>query len=82
MASHYGEQVRDWWWYKTSPKDAGQALIAWEGRPSIPATKGAENVRLFKATWTNPQPDLEVTQLDFILGKTEMHPFVVAITAE
>jgi hypothetical protein len=43
---------------------------------------GAESVRLFKATWTNPLPDVEITSLDFILGKSSVRPFVVAITAE
>jgi hypothetical protein len=30
----------------------------------------------------NPSPDVEVTSLDFILGKKSVGPFVVAITAE
>jgi hypothetical protein len=79
----YGEHLRNSW---HMPKDyqepASQAVIAWEGHPSVPIKMGAESVRLFKATWTNPLPDVEITSLDFILGKSSVRPFVVAITAE
>jgi hypothetical protein len=79
----YGEQVRDWCWLKKDPKEARQAVIAWEGRPGkLRADLGVECVRLYKATWTNPQPDIEVSSIDFVLSKTRLRPFVVAITAE
>lgn len=78
----YGEQVRDWWWSAKAPKEASQAAIVWEGHPPIPTKSGAESVRLFKATWTNPAPDVEVRDLDFVLGKANVRPFVIAITAE
>ena len=79
----YGEQLRDsWWWSARSPKEADKAVIAWEGHPPQVTKRGVESVRLFKATWTNPLPEVEVTRLDFVIGKVRVRPFVVAITAE
>jgi hypothetical protein len=75
----YGEHVRDWWFNDGQPKEATQAIIAWEGHtPSV----AGKDIRLFKATWTNPQRDVEITHLDFVLGKELVRPFVVAITVE
>ena len=81
----YGEQLRNSWYVPKDlqePETASQAVIAWEGHPPMPTKAGAESVRLFKATWINPLPDVEVTSVDFVLGKTSIRPFVVAITAE
>jgi WD40 repeat protein len=78
----YGKQVRDWWWWAKDPQKVSEAVIAWEGHSPIPLAQGAENVRVFQATWKNPRPDIEVIHLDFIRGQTKVDPFVLAITAE
>jgi hypothetical protein len=74
----YGEHVRDWWWNYNHPREASQAVIAWEGHPPVLA----QSVRLFKATWTNPRPDIEIQELDFVSGEAPVEPTLVAITAE
>ena len=38
--------------------------------------------RLFKFSWENPFPDLEVESLDFESRMTDSRPFIIAITAE
>ena len=53
-------------------------MIAWEGHPPVLA----QSVRLFKATWTNPRPDIEIQELDFVSGEAPVEPTLVAITAE
>jgi hypothetical protein len=80
----YGEHLRHLYQEEMlqEPKEAGQAVIAWDGHPPRPTKAGVVSVRLFKATWTNPLPDVEVTGLDFVLGKKDVSPLVVAITAE
>ena len=79
----YGEQVRDWWWWpEQEPLEANQATIAWRGRASLWNLPGNRGVRLFKASWTNPQPDLEITRLEYRIGETALKPLVVAVTAE
>jgi hypothetical protein len=79
----YGEHVRDlWWWLQKEPLEARQASVAWRGRAAIGDLSGRDGVRLHKATWNNPQPELEITRLEFRVGDTSMKPMVVAITAE
>lgn len=79
----YGRHVRDLWWRPgREPLDASEALLAWRGRAAIGDLSGTDGVRLFKATWTNPQPDLEVARIEFRVGETSMKPLVVGATAE
>lgn len=72
----YGVQLRDWWWIKRDALEATEAVIAWRGQSEFPTR------RLFKATWSNPQPDLEIAALELRVGRTSQHPIVLAITAE
>jgi WD40 repeat protein len=79
----YGEHVRDWWWWPNlEPLEAKQATVVWRGCAAILNQPGSNRVRLFKASWTNPQPDAEITRLEYRIGETALKPFVVAITAE
>ena len=79
----YGNQVRDWFFHEELPEDASHAVIAWKGHaPDDRGTMGGGKVRLFKATWTNPVPEVEIRSLDFVLDTGNVCPFVVAITAE
>ena len=85
----YGEHLLNYYWYpknlwhlKDEPLEATKATLAWRG-PAL----GLDNpelggLRLFKATWANPQPDLEIASLEFQTGDNGVKPFVVAITAE
>jgi hypothetical protein len=77
----YGEHVRDLWWDPAEePLDANQATAVWRGVGlRLPHLKG---VRLFRASWTNPQPDLEIDRLELRIGESNLKPIVVAITAE
>jgi len=74
----YGEHLRDCWWNDGQPREARQAEIAWEGRPNIPA----KGVRLFKATWTNPRPEVPIESLDLLGADAPVTTAVVALTAE
>jgi hypothetical protein len=79
----YGDHVRDWWWWVLEePLEAKQATVVWRGKSPIWDPAGAGGVRLFQSTWTNPQPDLEITRLEYRIGETALKPLVVAITAE
>jgi WD40 repeat protein len=79
----YGRHLRDLWWSPGGePLEASQATLAWRGVAAIGNLPGTEGVRLFKATWTNPQPEVEITRIEIRTGDTSMKPLVVAITAE
>ena len=79
----YGEHVLDWWWWtKEEPLEAKQATVVWRGRAPVWNKPATDGVRLFKASWTNPQPDVEITRLEYRIGEIALKPFVLAITAE
>jgi hypothetical protein len=71
-----GKELADWWFPK--PTDAE---VAWTGSNSRSAYNG-KTVQLFKFTWQNPRPQVEVRSLDLISAMTNAAPFVVAITVE
>ena len=76
----YGEDIRDWrWWEGFEPLEASRATLAWKA--DWKWSSGAM-VRLFKATWTSPQSDVEISSLEFRSGENALKPFVIAITAE
>ena len=62
----YGRDARDWHEHPNVPVGVTDAVIAWKG--SNPACKlaGTFGIRLFKRTWENPAPEVEVTTMDFV----------------
>ena len=82
----YGRDARDWWEDPDSPvgvSDAvSDAVIAWKGSNPAAIAGGRRGIRLFKRTWTNPSPEVEVASIDFVAEHNEVHPFLVALTAE
>lgn len=76
----HGEDVRDWW-HLVEHRAVTRAAIAWTG--SNPRTDGTEwFLRLFKRTWDNPRPEVEVESLDFTSTVTRCAPFLIALTLE
>ena len=53
----------------------------WQGT-NADSSKAGGRIRLFKTTWANPRPDLEITRLDYVSRMTAAAPFLLAITAE
>ena len=73
--------VLDW-------RDAGngkslneRSMVAWTG-PCWVLAAPEKTVRLYKSTYTNPFPETEVVQIDFISAMTRSAPFLVAMTVE
>jgi hypothetical protein len=77
---NYGEDVRDW---HVLPKEKpGTATnVAWSGTNANTVTV-IRSVRLFKTTWTNIAPDVEIESVDFVSAMGTAAPFLVAITTE
>jgi serine/threonine protein kinase/Flp pilus assembly protein TadD len=74
-----GQDVADWW---EQPNEQGKPLVvAWTGTNGK-SERTKCRVRLFKTTWPNPRPELEVQFIDFEALDKKAIPFVVAITAE
>jgi outer membrane protein assembly factor BamB len=77
----YGKDTSDWW-YDTNSKTSGDAKVAWKGTNDS-ATKLGYKIRLYVATWNNPDPARKIASIDFVATDvTDAAPFCVAITAE
>ena len=81
LALIYGQNVRAWHGQPNEPAAPIGLAEAWSGANRREASRRPA-ARLFKWTWENPFPELEVEGLDFVSEKTGSAPFVVAITAE
>ena len=77
---NYGEDVRDW---HVLPKEKPGAAtnVAWSGTNANTFAE-IRAVRLFKTTWTNVAPDVEIESVDFVSAMGTAAPFLVAITTE
>jgi len=78
----YGIHVRDWIVRPTENDDPLEhAVVAWTGENDFARSLTA-HVRLYRVTWPNPRPDLEVAAIDFVSTMTRCAPFLVAMTVE
>jgi hypothetical protein len=76
-----GRNVAHWWGFPGERLRLTQAVVAWTGTNPAADSAGAL-LRLFKCTWDNPHPALEVQRLDLVSHGALSAPFVLAITAE
>lgn len=73
----YGEDVRDWSAGSDSSTELKRGTIVWSATNKAPLP-----VRLFETTWLNPNPETEITAIDYLSTLSESAPFLIAITAE
>lgn len=74
-----GRDTADWW---DQPNEENKSfVIAWTGTNQSSRAQ-RRTIRLFKSTWENPIPRLEVRSIDFVSTHDVASPFLVAITAE
>jgi WD40 repeat protein/predicted Ser/Thr protein kinase len=75
----YGQQVRDSLFMRPTPTYASEALTVWQTPyDEVPNAM----LRLFRFTWTNPRPEVELKDVDFISALSGSAPFLIAITVE
>jgi hypothetical protein len=63
----YGKDLRNWWTVPGEPKQTPNASVVWTGNTPVAAMNG-QTIRLWKRTYENPRPDVEITHLDFVSG--------------
>ncbi len=82
IAITYGEDVRDWW-YVDGEAEPSQGKVVWKGDNQYALEIGA-HLRLYMTSWTNPKPDKQVKQIDYLSRKadTPCAPFCISISAE
>jgi hypothetical protein len=72
-----GVDLREWQVTADKTNHLERATVAWNGR-----TPRGANVQLFKRTWNNPRPEMEIEGVDFSSARTLAAPFLIAITVE
>jgi len=77
----YGRDVRDWWLLFDPSRETDRAELAWTGTNPC-TTEAGTSLRLYKRTWENPKPDVEIQSIDFVSTVTPSGPFLIAITIE
>ncbi len=77
----YNQNTSDWWELDHLPRELPEAIVAWRGA-SPHSRVSSHALRLFKLTWQNPLPEVEITTLDFVAEHPKTHPFLIALTAE
>lgn len=77
---NYGEDVRDWH-VLAKEKSAKDIPVAWSGT-NANSIASVRAIRLFKTTWVNVAPDVEIESVDYVSAMGTAAPFLVAITTE
>jgi hypothetical protein len=77
----YGRDVRDLWISRDSKLNVERGTIAWTAR-RLSASLTTEKVRLFRTTYKNPNPEIDVVSINFVSKKTQSAPFLLAMTIE
>lgn len=77
LAIVYGRNVRS---ERGDYRNVPEAEVAWEGEGI--RTGAGRRVRMFKVTWDNPTPTMEVSRIDFISAVSRSAPHLLAITVE
>lgn len=86
-----GAHVLDWWGpiYKTTVAKNVRNLstpgseLAWAGgNPCLKEQQSEFSLRLYKSTFDNPRPGIQITSIDYVSTVTAAAPFLVGLTLE
>jgi len=72
----YGVDLRDWNVGSDPKTQTGRGSVAWS------VWQQPYAFRLFKSTWNNPLPELELSSIDFASRMQGSAPFLIAVTVE
>ena len=82
ITNFYGRDVRSWWTDQGESVTAERSAVVWMGTNPQAQSDNARSLRMFKSTWENPRPDVEIATVDFVSVSQGVRPFLVAMTAE
>ena len=60
--------------------DRGTAM-AWTGHNAAVRAEGA-SLRLYRTTWANPRPEVQLREIRYESARTTAAPFVLGLTVE
>ena len=72
----YGQGTGNWWAMPVDMKRPGDGIV-WQG-----TNAANQPIQLFKQSWINRHPDIEIKSLDFESRLTRVAPFLIATTAQ
>ncbi len=72
-------EVRDWWVSSAPQGDCANGTVAWKG--PHPSRQG-ELLQVFKTTYLNPRPEIEVTSIEFVSKLVQAAPFLLGMTVD
>jgi hypothetical protein len=78
----YHVDTADWWEHSGRPRELPEATVVWRGFTMRGRPEGPQPIRLFRRTWENPHPGIEVTELDIVAEHALIVPMLIALTAE
>lgn len=81
LAIQQDVHMKDWWGWQPANLSDPNTVVAWTGQSPATAQKGISN-RLFRTTFTNPQPGKKVETIDYVSAMAGSGPFLVAVTVE
>jgi hypothetical protein len=77
----YGRDLRDWYSLADTKQETDRAVVAWTGTNRGTESEGGQ-MRVYKRTWENPFPNVDVKTIDFVSKHTRCNLFLVALTVE
>ncbi len=72
-------EVRDWWVSSAPQGDCENGTVAWKGPNPV---RPGELLQVFKTSYSNPRPEVEVTSIEFVSKRTQAAPFLLGMTVE
>jgi len=80
-----GIHVRDWWGNPKQTVTAKNSTLAWTGtNPALKKYGGPKpgSLRIYKTTFENPQPDIEIATIDYVSAMGNSSPFLLGLSIE
>jgi hypothetical protein len=75
----YGVDVQDWWMYEDFASGS-KPNVVWTGKNH--SAPDGPPIGVFKTTWVNPLPSIEIDHIDYQSAMMNSAPFLIAITVE
>jgi hypothetical protein len=85
-----GDDVLDWWGPLYNTEAGNQrhprsqlTVLAWAGsNPWIQKRSPDSSLRLYRTTFSNPHPELEISSVDYVSTMSQAAPFLIALTVD
>lgn len=75
------QEFDDWYYNPRGRWAKTECTVVWNGLTEASEAQSCR-IRLMKATWENPHPEVKITSIDLQSANSSPAPFVIAVTAE